>query len=214
MHQNDAEAMQQNATQLNLILIPWNRISITTLSSIISKHSTQTILPHPHHTLSPSPKQVQETHEPRDFSILLLPVELPQTRFLNQHKQIFCTLIKPQHFKQTALGVYLQPTFAAPLQLETYQESSGTSAVELSCTNNQRLKAAGYFRRRTLSWIFDKTLNATLPNNLIIARRSPRKSFLPMGLSKEILDSPCLVIFLITVIPNTKAKRRNLGLID
>ena len=26
MHQNDAETMQQNATQLNPIPIPWNRI--------------------------------------------------------------------------------------------------------------------------------------------------------------------------------------------
>ena len=83
MHQNDAEAMQQNATQLNLILIPWNRISITTLSSIISKHSTQTILPHPHHTLSPSSKQVQETHEPRIFQSCY-----SQS---NYHKQDFST---------------------------------------------------------------------------------------------------------------------------
>ena len=63
MYQNDAEAMQQNATKLNPIPIPWNRIKTANISSIISKHSTHTKSPHPHHLLSPSPKQVQETHE-------------------------------------------------------------------------------------------------------------------------------------------------------
>ena len=67
MHQNDAEAMQQNATQLNPIPIPSNRINITTISSIISKHSTHTKSRH-HHPLSPSPKQVQETTNPVFFN--------------------------------------------------------------------------------------------------------------------------------------------------
>ena len=116
--------------------------------------------------------------------------------------KILCILIKPQHFRQTTLEVYLQPTFTAPLQWEVYLESSGTSAVELFCRNIERLKAAGYLRRRTLSWIFDRTLNTTLPNNLIIACRKYEEKPSIMGLSKGILDSPCLLIFLITVIPN------------
>ena len=57
------------------------------------------------------------------------------------------------------------------LPSEAHLESSRTSAVELFCTNSQRVKAVGYFRRRAPSCIFDRmfgrTLNATLPNNLL-----------------------------------------------
>ena len=67
MHQNDAEAMQPNATQLNSIPIPWNRINRTTIRSIISKDSTHIKSPHPHHPFSPFPKKVRETHEPSLF---------------------------------------------------------------------------------------------------------------------------------------------------
>ena len=42
-----------------------------------------------------------------------------------------------------------------------------TPAVELFRKISQRVKAVGYFRRRTPSWMFDKILNATLPNNLL-----------------------------------------------
>ena len=57
MHQNDAEAMQQNATQLNSILISWNRITIATISCIISKHSTHSNSPQPHYLLSHPPNK-------------------------------------------------------------------------------------------------------------------------------------------------------------
>ena len=46
-------------------------------------------------------------------------------------------------------------------------ESSRTFAVELYCGNSQRIKAVGYFRRRGPSWMFDRILNATLPNNYL-----------------------------------------------
>ena len=77
--------MQQNAAQL--IPIPWNRINITTISSIISKHSTHTKSPHPHYPLFPSPKTSPGNSRTQPFSILLLPNELQQARFLNHHKQ-------------------------------------------------------------------------------------------------------------------------------
>ena len=172
MHQNDAEAIQQNATQLNPIPIPWNRINITTISFIISQHSTNTKSPHPHHTLSPSPKIVQEIHEPSIFQSCYSQSNYHKQDFSTTASKTLFTLIKPQHLRQTKLGVYLQPAFTAPLQSEAYLESSGTSAVEFFYGNNQRLKAAGYFRRRTLSWIFDRTLSTTLPISLIIGRRT------------------------------------------
>ena len=51
------------------------------------------------------------------------------------------------------------------IQSEAHLESSQTSAVELFCGNSQRIKAIGCFPRRAPSWMFDRTLNATLPNN-------------------------------------------------
>ena len=35
------------------------------------------------------------------------------------------------------------------------------------CGNSQFNKGAGYFRKRAPSWMFDRILNATLPNNLL-----------------------------------------------
>ena len=37
--------------------------------------------------------------------------------------------------------------------------------------NSQRVEVVRYFRGRASSWMFDRTLNAVLPNNLITARR-------------------------------------------
>ena len=161
--------MQQNVTQLNLTSIPWNRINTTTISSIMSKHSTHTKSLHPHHPLFLYPKQVQETHEPTLFQCYYSQSNYHKQDFSTTTSKILCALIKPQHFKKATLGVYLQLTFTAPLQLQAYLESSGTSAVECFCRNNQRLKATGYFRKRTPSWIFDRIFNTALPINLVIA---------------------------------------------
>ena len=51
------------------------------------------------------------------------------------------------------------------IQSETHLESSRTSAVDRFCENKQRIKAVGYFCRRTPSWMFNRILNAILPNN-------------------------------------------------
>ena len=51
------------------------------------------------------------------------------------------------------------------IQSKTHLESSRTSAVELFCGNKQRIKVVGYFCRRAPSWMSDRILNATLPNN-------------------------------------------------
>ena len=95
--------------------------------------------------------------------------------------------------------------------MEAYLESSGTSAVEFFCRNNQRLKAAGYFCKRTPSWIFDRILNTVLPNNLIIARRRSEEKLSTNGDKQGNLG--------LTLPPNflhysntTKAKRQNLEL--
>ena len=203
--------MQQNATQLNPLPVPWNRINTTTVSSIISKHSSHTKSLHPHHPLLSSPKQVQETHKPTLFQCCYSQSNHHKQDFSTTASKILCVLIKPQHFKQAILGVYLQPSFTAPLQLEAYLESSGTSAVEFFCRNNQRLKAAGYFRKRTPSWIFDRILNTALPNHLIIARRRSEEKLSTNGDKQGNLG--------LTLPPNflhysntTKAKRQNLEL--
>ena len=51
------------------------------------------------------------------------------------------------------------------IQSEAHLESDQTSVVELFCGNSQRIKAVGYFPRRAPSWMFDRILTATLPNN-------------------------------------------------
>ena len=56
-----------------------------------------------------------------------------------------------------------------------------------------------YFRGRAPSWMFDRTLNATLPKNLLQLAEDLRKSFPPLGLHKGILDSLCLLFLLIHV---------------
>ena len=54
------------------------------------------------------------------------------------------------------------------LYLETsHSEFVRKTALELFCWNGQRIKAVGYFRRRSPSWMFDRILNVTLPNNLL-----------------------------------------------
>ena len=83
-------------------------------------------------------------------------------------------------YKFCALAVYLHPTFTAPFRLEVHLESSQASAVELFCENS-----------RTQSWLFDRIL-------------SVRRSFPSLGLHKEILDSPYLIILLIYTKRKTK----------
>ena len=66
--------------------------------------------------------------------------------------------------------MHLQSTYTPHLQhiqSETHLESSRTSAVELYCGKSQRIKATGCFRRKAPSWMFDRILNATLPNNYL-----------------------------------------------
>ena len=62
-------------------------------------------------------------------------------------------------YKFHALPVHLHPTFRN-------LESSQTSAVRPFCKYSQSVEAVGYFRGGAPSWILDRILNATLPNNL------------------------------------------------
>ena len=83
------------------------------------------------------------------------------------------------------------------LYLETsHSEFSRTTAVELFCGNKERVKAVSFFRRRTPSWMFDRILNPTPSKNLLRLEEGLR-SFPLLGLHKEILDSPYLIILLI-----------------
>ena len=78
------------------------------------------------------------------------------------------------HQSAVTNSIHLQSTYTLHfqyLQSEAHLESSRTSAVELFCRNSKCVKAVGYFRRRAPSCIFDRMfdriLNATLPNNLL-----------------------------------------------
>ena len=53
------------------------------------------------------------------------------------------------------------------LQSEARLESCRTSAVGFFCRNSQRVKAVACFRKRVPSCIFDRILNATLPDKLL-----------------------------------------------
>ena len=107
--------------------------------------------------------------------ILLLPVQSIQAGFLSHHKKrfilVWSSLIYfPVHQPAATNSMHLQSTYTPHLQhiqSEAHLKSSRTSAVELYCGNSQRIKAVGYFRRRAPSWMFDRILNATLPNNYL-----------------------------------------------
>ena len=59
------------------------------------------------------------------------------------------------------------------LYFETlHSESERKLAVELFFEFSQRVKAIGYFRRRSPSLMFDRTLNATFPNTYYSLRMS------------------------------------------
>ena len=89
-------------------------------------------------------------------------------------EKISFSLIKPQLlpctpaccYKFHALAVYLHSTLTAH-PIRDAMESSRTSAVELYFRNSQRVKTVGYFRRRAPSWMFNRILKATLPNNYL-----------------------------------------------
>ena len=46
-------------------------------------------------------------------------------------------------------------------------EYDRTAAVDLFYGNDQRVISVGSFHRRAPSWMYDRVLNATLPNNLL-----------------------------------------------
>ena len=108
----------------------------------------------------------------------------------------FYTLVTNYKHSQFTYNPHLQY-----LQQETHLESSRTSAAELFCRNSQHVKAVDYFCRRASSYIFDRMfdriLNATLPNNLLQLEEGLRRNFPPLELDKGIFDSPCLLILLI-----------------
>ena len=71
---------------------------------------------------------------------------------------------------------------------------------ELFCTDSQRVKAVGYFRRRAPSCIFDRMfdriVNGSLPNNILLLEEDLRSSF-PTGVTQGNRGLPCLLILLI-----------------
>ena len=106
----------------------------------------------------------------------------------------------------TSLQLQIPCTYSLPtlqlqyLQPEAHLESCGTSAMELFSKNSQLVKGVCYFCRRAPSCIFDRMfdriLNATLPNNLLQSE-GLRKNFRPLELHRGIRDSSCLLNLLI-----------------
>ena len=114
-------------------------------------------------------------------------------------RRSFC-LVKP--FLAVQLNfTYDSEVYDLKLYLET-SVSSRTTAVELSCGNDQRVKAVGYFCKRAPLWI----LNATLPNNLL-QLEVDLKELSNTGVKQGNLGAPCLLILLIyTKHKNSKMK--------
>ena len=103
----------------------------------------------------------------------------------------------PVHQPVVTNSMHFQSTYTSHLQYlqsEAHLESIRTSPMELFCENRQRVKAVGCFRRRAPSCMFDRmfnwTLIATLPNNLLQLEEALRRSSPPLELYKGILDSP------------------------
>ena len=100
--------------------------------------------------------------------------EISRSEILNHKKRfplVWSSLIYfSVHQPGATNSMHLQSTCTQHLQhiqSDLLLESSQTSAMELFCGNSQRIKAIGYFRWRAPSWIFDRILNATLPNNFL-----------------------------------------------
>ena len=100
--------------------------------------------------------------------------EISRSEILNHKKRfplVWSSLIYfSVHQPAATNSMHLQSTCTQHLQhiqSDLLLESSQTSAMELFCGNSQRIKAIGYFRWRAPSWIFDRILNATLPNNFL-----------------------------------------------
>ena len=56
--------------------------------------------------------------------------------------------------------------------------------------NIKHVQAAVYFYGRAPSWMFDRTLNAILPNHLLEVEEDLKRSFPLLGLRKGISESP------------------------
>ena len=67
------------------------------------------------------------------------------------------------------------------------------------CKNSQCVEFVGCFCGRAPLWVFDRTLNPALPNNLLQDKESLKRSFPPLTLYKEISDFLCFLILLIYI---------------
>ena len=107
----------------------------------------------------------------------------------------------PVHQPAATNFMHLQSTYTPHLQHLSNQKPMWNPVKHLRwcffCGISQSLRAVGCFRKRASSWMFDRILTAILLINLSNLTEALRRSFLPLGLHKGILDSPCLLILLI-----------------
>ena len=104
----------------------------------------------------------------------------------------------PAHQPVATNSMHLQSTYNPYLQhlSERRHICNPVKHLQWSFFADQRLQAVDYFDKRAPLWMFDRILNATLSNNLL-QLASLRRSIPSLGLQKETLDSPCLLILLI-----------------
>ena len=89
----------------------------------------------------------------------------PQVRFFKVWLSLNCF---PVHQPVATNSMHLQSSSTPHLQhlqSEVHLKSSWTSTVDLFCRNSQCVKVVGCFCRWAPSWMFDRILNATWPNN-------------------------------------------------
>ena len=110
-----------------------------------------------------SPKQVPEVHQSSLFNPLT-PSQITVSG-IPKSSQVEPQLLHCDN-KFDTLTVHPHSTLTAP-SIGGIFEVRRTSAVEFFCGNSRRAKAVGYFPRKTPLQIFDRILNATLPNNLL-----------------------------------------------
>ena len=141
-----------------------------TQSSRGASHTLNHTIPPP-----PSPKQVQEEHQPGLSQSGYSQSNHHKPDFYISKSKISYTFIDPQllhctpacNYKFHTLAIYQNPKLTVP-------------SIGAFCRNSQRVKALGYFHRRTPSWMFDSVPNATLPNKSLQLQDDLSRTFPPV----------------------------------
>ena len=125
-----------------------------------------------HHPFSPLPPNKSNRYTNQVFFNPVTPNQITMSDISTS--KIYYSLIKPQllhctqacGYKFHALPVHLHPIFTAPPIGGAFGVQPSICGGAFFCENSQLVKTVGCFREGTPSWMLDRILNATLPNNL------------------------------------------------